>query len=82
VEQQQVLDIQKREIVYDKQEELPIREISDPQQFYRVPVENLQSRGFSTINDNPFFMDYNDVHYGDCWFLVSFVSAIDYLPSS
>ena len=64
VEQQITLKRVKREIIHDKQLELPLREISNLSMFYRAPKDKIDTRGDTDLA-------YNDPLFGDMWYLVS-----------
>ncbi|KAL5015232.1 hypothetical protein ScPMuIL_009502 [Solemya velum] len=64
VEQQQILKREKRSITYDKQNELPIREVEDNSVFYRVAQDGLSRK--SEFGED---MGYNDEYYPDQWYI-------------
>ncbi|XP_060079675.1 PC3-like endoprotease variant B [Ylistrum balloti] len=69
VSQLQVLERVKREIVYDKQLEFPVRNI-DPSEFYRVQPKHFSPRGMPDPNcHDDYNMEFNDKYYSDSWFI-------------
>lgn len=70
VSQLKVLDRVKREMVYDKQLELPIRDI-DPSEFYRVDKRHfLRGMPDADCQDDS-HMEFNDKYYRDAWFIAN-----------
>ncbi|XP_061176557.1 PC3-like endoprotease variant B isoform X1 [Saccostrea echinata] len=63
VQQQKLLIREKREILYDKQLEMPERNF-DPTEFYRAPQSHLYSRDFTSTQG----VSFNDPYYKDQWY--------------
>ncbi|XP_048771855.2 PC3-like endoprotease variant B isoform X2 [Ostrea edulis] len=63
VQQQKLLIRDKREILHDKQLEMPER-IFDPTEYYRAPAAHLYNRGFSSSQG----VTFNDPYYKDQWY--------------
>ena len=66
-DQQKELIRVKREIIHDKQIELPIKKITDNSIYYRVPSKRIVRKdGIPNAE-----MNYNDPFYKDQWYVVS-----------
>lgn len=63
VQQQKLLIREKREILYDKQLEMPERNF-DPSEYFRAPTPHLYSRGFPGSEG----VTFNDPYYKDQWY--------------
>lgn len=63
VQQQKLLIREKREILHDKQLEMPERNF-DPSEYFRAPTPHLYSRGFSGSEG----VTFNDPYYKDQWY--------------
>lgn len=63
VQQQKLLIREKREILHDKQLEMPERNF-DPSEYFRAPMPHLYSRGFSGSEG----VTFNDPYYKDQWY--------------
>lgn len=72
ISQLKVLDRVKREIIYDKQLEFPVRKINDPSVFYRVHPSKLTVRGMVDRDcrmNTRRTIQLNDPFFGDSWYL-------------
>ncbi|XP_033741564.1 neuroendocrine convertase 2-like isoform X2 [Pecten maximus] len=69
ITQLKVLDRVKREMIYDKQIEFPVRNIN-PSEFYRVDKSHFSLRGMPNPDcHDDFHMEFNDKFYDDSWFI-------------
>lgn len=55
----------KRNMIYDKQLELPIREIKDNSVYHRIKMPTISVRDYEDE------LTFNDPLFGDMWYLVS-----------
>lgn len=68
-QQEQLLIREKREILHDKQIELPIREITDDSVYHRVQEARLSERSGGL----EYVEQFTDPKFHDQWYLVSFI---------
>ena len=77
VEQQRLLKRVKREVIYDKQLELPIR-VYDDKSVYQRFTHNATVIRKDVIPDGTEHVVFNDPYYKDQWYLVS-LSSVYYI---
>ena len=65
VQQEVELKRVKRNMIYDKQLELPIREIKDNSVYHRIKMPTISVRDYEDE------VTFNDPLFGDMWYLVS-----------